>query len=211
MTKPQRPGKVIAIMFVGSLLVLLGWSLWRYDYKVRSRLPPPPARIRSGLRVVPSPDGREQTAEFSLRNEGQTRICLLDTAALEPLYQVQVELRVADGFTPAPTLGMPVLTTLGDKLLDGERDAIVELVPGSALVRCIRLSSRFDLRKEGQYRVSVVYQPQVLATSLGEEFDAWGVERCGFVTVADFEIAPKEKPPAPTPPSRPKILPEEAR
>lgn len=212
MVKQQRPGKVIAIMFVASVLMLLGWSLWNFNYNVRRKDPPPPVRIRSGLRVAPSADGREQVAEFSLRNDGQARICLLDTAALEPLYHVQVEVQSGDGFTSVPSNEMPAAVTLDHKVLDVDRDAIVELVPGSALVRCIRLSSRFDLRKEGRYRVSVVYQPQTLATALGEQFDSWGVERCGFVTVAEFEVGsagqPAVTPPTPPPP---KILPEEVR
>jgi len=200
MAKQKAQHILAAVVVVVVLaLALLSYSLWTHDYKAEVRLPTSvaPHRVTPSLSVRPAlPNEVGVFAEFSLKNDGRSRVRLLDTAALEPLYAVQLQVRAPDGgLQPAgvvPHLMTIALDPATHKMFDPERDGIVELVPGSALIRHINLATLFDVKAAGSYRLAVTYQPEVLGSQMGEDYEPLDVHKKRLASVLEFELPLKK-------------------
>jgi hypothetical protein len=130
-------------------------------------------------------------ASIKLTNTAPVRVLMPDTVALEPLFSISVRYGDAKG-SPMNGLtrrgnvpsfnGIPVQ-------FDESRDAAVELVPGSSIVKTIPLSQLFDLQKPGHYEVVVQYQPMNIVGANGASLPSFNVNgaSCG----ASFDVPPQ--------------------
>jgi len=147
-----------------ALLLWLGCYLWTYDYRL-----PEAQFVSVSLRIC---DGTEfyrapgVWACFTFVNTGQSRVRLVETQALTPLYSVNVFYQDSGGSTGVPP--MPHHGLAGQKSFDPNKDSVVELPPGSALSHLIPLSQIYDLRREGKYALTVAYKPGAWAFPAGQ-------------------------------------------
>ena len=110
---------------------------------------------------------------FALTNVGQNRAALLDTQFLAPLYDVRLtQLNELGEVLAEKHSEQRIFSDKG--VLDTDRDARVELLPGSSLLRPIPLTRLFSL-KPGRYRVTVVYQPKIIEQMSPSAVQAWEV------------------------------------
>jgi len=207
-SKAWRAGTALASLLCLALLGGLSYYLWTYPYELRT----PEAEVaasplRISLRVG---DGSEfycapgVWACFTFVNQGRSRLRLVDAPSLAPRYNVKLFFRDSAGvLIPAPfTAGHTTLdrgSAMRNSGFDPDKDTIVELPAACALTRLIPLSQLFDLRREGQYELTVVYQPGVLARpdqALGD-LQVYGGELQGSVTF-QLPLSP------PVPPAQPK-------
>ena len=191
-------------------VALLGWLfhyLWHFEYKVR--------RLGDGtsfsplLPVVRVCEGDEfqsragVCAILSLANAGDSRLCVVDTVALEPLYDVRLMYHAPDGtLAPAPMtaghLAGSRAAALDRRGFDRDKDSLVELVPGAALTRVVPLSFLFDLRREGKYDLTITYQPKAVERPSGPSLAELQACELSLSTSTTFEI-PLRKPPPDVP------------
>ena len=169
----------LAVLSCLALLLWLGFYLWTYDYS----LPEPPGavgQLRTALRIC---DGTEFCrtpgvwACFTFVNMGQSRVRLVETQALTPLYNVKLLYRDSDhglmlaAMTAAYMAASTSAGIPGQKQFDQDKDSVVELPPGSALTHLIPLSQIFDLRRDGKYELAVAYRPGSLALPSGQTLE----------------------------------------
>ncbi|HEY3321608.1 MAG TPA: hypothetical protein VGP72_14155 [Planctomycetota bacterium] len=147
--------------------------------------------------------GRVVDAYLSLANVTRERIRLLDPQALAPVYELHVSFRPEKGgqaeeaaFTPSH-IELARLTSRTPPKFDRARDAIVELVPGSALTRRIPLSELYELQRNGHYEISVTYKPEPLVQSSGSDLSDLGICQQHLIATAGFDLQPPA--PAKTP------------
>ncbi|MGD0088626.1 MAG: hypothetical protein ABSE73_01780 [Planctomycetota bacterium] len=168
-SKRLRVGSAVAVLLCAAFLGWLFYDLWTYEYKNGA----PAARNTAGLprTSLRVGDGTEFCcgpgvwACFTFVNQGQSRLRLVDTPALRPLYDLKLLFRSPDGvLTPVAAFGRAAAKA---SEFDPDRDAVVVLPPACALTRLIPLSELFDLRRAGQYELVVTYRPGALGgTSL---------------------------------------------
>lgn len=166
--------------------------------------------------------GRVVVAYLSLENSGVSRLRLVDTQALTPLYEFQ--LRMKPEGEGALELVPPTARQLDARrsaatsaaAFDSEHDAVVELIPGSALTRPLPLSALYDLKRDGKYELTVTYQPETIVKDSSEPA-LLGVHAQRLVCSYGFELslhkpaagalkkneAKKAEPPKDAPPSSP--------
>ncbi len=125
------------------------------------------AALMPYLRVDESMSGgtRLVTAYLSLQNSSPDRLRLVDTRALSPLYEIQMRVKAENSeaveMVPMTADQMAARrSAAGNPVFNSDDDALLELIPGSALTRAINLSSLFDLRRNGKYELSITYQPE---------------------------------------------------
>ena len=210
----------VATLVCCTILGAFAVYLWNYPYKVN---PPGPVDsaatpLKPMLRVG---DGAEfQRAPgvcvcLSLVNSGASKLRLVDTLALEPLYDVKVSYHARDGPpTPAPMTVEHIAgsrrAAQGNKGFDSERDSIVELVPGAALTRVIPVAALFELQREGRYEVTVTYQPGALPWRDDEPLAALQVYEQSLSCSTSFELPLKKTAPAEQPKAAAPRVPAEA-
>ncbi|MCY3020855.1 MAG: hypothetical protein NTW87_17705 [Planctomycetota bacterium] len=222
---PKRNTRAPVVTLIAvTILVALGWYLYTYDYKVH---PPEEALVGTLLRpalTVTDTDGatgaRGVFVSFSLVNCSRSRVRVVDTVSLAPLYTVELSQHRADGsWLPVAMTTAHMAASrsaaMEPRRFERDRDALVELVPGAALTRAIPLSALYELGPEGNYELMVIYQPDTLP--LGEGPGLKDLQVC-HETVrcsASFELPLKKTPPAgPTdrnvgPAARPEAKPAE--
>jgi hypothetical protein len=194
---------------------LLGWlsyHLLTYDYgPVAGGEPPgrgsnlPGAfALKPLLKIV---DGRDLYGEpgvcaaFSLVNSGRSKLKVVNTRALTPLYEVKLLVRGPDGGkSPAPMTLQQMAAMRGAattrKSFNPEEDTVVELLSGEALTRPIRLQQLYDLQRDGTYELTVTYQPAALQEGEGPRLAQLGAEEQPLSCSLIFELpleAPQKK------------------
>lgn len=186
-----RASKVVKIVgaLVIALLSLIGYGAWVWtntkivDSPSSSLAANAPGTLVPDLRIDKA-GGAGFVAQFSLTNAGTERIDVLETRALDPLYEVSMKYRPAAG--AAWQNVFPTRARINEQIaaarpgyqsaFDRQQDAIVPLLPGRSLVRPIKLSSLFEINLPGEYEVFVKYQPEALARAMGKaEFDELNV------------------------------------
>jgi hypothetical protein len=169
-----RTGMAVVSLLCLALLGGLGYYLWTYPYELGTQEAPmaasPPRislRVSNGGEFCCAPG---VWACFTFVNQGRSRLRLVDTPFLTPLYDVKLFQRASGGvLTPVPFTAWHTTLDWGTAMknsgFDPDKDTVVELPPARALTRLIPLSQLFDLRREGQYELAVAYQPGALARS----------------------------------------------
>jgi hypothetical protein len=169
----------VILSLAGIFLASLFCYLWQFDYKVaaphgfKAREPAVQSGAATGRRnsfaavrafLALQPTSGEDApiyANFILKNDDHEKVRLVDTTSLEYLYGIRLQYNdKQNGWQPVPG-ARPQQPTEG-KRFDAARDAILELLPGSAFHKCINLSDLFSLKTEGKYRLTVSYQPNAL-------------------------------------------------
>ena len=186
---------------------LLGWLchyLWSFDYKVRrlgdgTSFSPllPVVRVCEGAEFQSRAD---VCAILSLANAGDSRLSVVDTVALEPLYVVRLMYHAPDGtLAPAPMTAGHLAGSRAAALdrggFDRDKDSVVELVPGAALTRVVPLSFLFDLRREGKYDLTITYQPKAIEGPSGPLLAELQAYELPLSASTAFEIPLRKAPP----------------
>jgi len=200
----------VAALICLALLGWLGYYLWHYDYEAGP--PETPfafGQIRANLRIC---DGTEfyctpgVWACFAFVNTGPSRIRLVDTRALPPLYEVKLLFHDPKGGLVAAAMTAAYLsastsTARGQERFDPDSDNVVELPWGRALTRPIPLSQIFDLRRAGKYDLTVAYRPGALALPAGQTLAGLGAYGQELQGSTSFEL-PFTKAPPPVQPEK---------
>lgn len=164
------------------------------------------------LRVDESMSGgtRMVTAFLSLQNCSPDRVHLVDTRALSPLYEIQMRVKADNSETTemvpmtADQMNARRAASAGNPVFNSEEDALVELLPGSALTRAINLSSLFDLRRNGRYELSITYQPEnVLKGSKDMLASSAHAQKMGCSISFDLPVNKPDVKPEAAPPKNP--------
>jgi len=107
---------------------------------------------------------RSVIAYLSLQNASPDRMRLVDMRAIEPLYEIQLRVkpegRDAMEFAQMNSSRAPAARPT----FNADEDALVELLPGSALTRALNLSALYDMHQNGTYELTIKYQPDSVLT-----------------------------------------------
>lgn len=188
---------VLLLAFVVAVLTWLGMSLYTHDYNLKRRggrtflarqdtpragTPAPSASApsmpagadasatyRTGLTLDLAlvgastilPHGRNVRFDVTFTNTGREKIRIIDVR-LE-LAPDLLHFAVTRDGDPVPLRKRPDPQTD----FDGERDAVIDLLPGVQYVRRYNLSSLFDLNRPGVYEVEAEYDPAAFRARRG--------------------------------------------
>lgn len=196
-----------AIVVIGFLAAFFMY-MWRYDYKVQR--PQEFSGFSRSLRGILRIDQKGEygfggpVAVLTLANASPTRVRLLDTRLIFPLYDIKLAFKNDAGqWTDMPQIPdavrryspPPGKTDIFDK----DNDAIAELVTGSGYTRAIPLSYLYNLNDHSQFKLTLTYQPEKVAEVMGETFNFLDVTRdtVGLTELFDYPEKKVPKEPAP--------------
>jgi len=200
----RRHSKLIATITIAMVFSALGlFGFYTYNSTVvhiESDTTAQAAAILPAIRIEPeySDDRPTVIAYLSLKNTSGNRIRIVDTVGLAPLYDVSLQMKTGDAFSPVPAAGQSMrhrnVSTEAKKTFDRETDSVVELLPGSSLVRPIFLSALYNIKQDGHYELQIRYQPDVIIQQAAFELGPLNIISRAFTTTHTFEIAaPKKK------------------
>jgi hypothetical protein len=197
---------VVTLVCTGFLL-WMGYYIWNFEYHPTIQPDNEPPEIINPLRpTLRVADGTEFQSvpgvcvSVSLVNIGRTRLRLMDTQALMPLYAVAVLYHAPGGaVTPAPMTAQQIAlnraAASASKAFDRETDSLVELVPGASLSRVIPLWQLFDLRELGKYDVTITYQPGKVKLGDGVSLADMALSEQSLTMSSTFEVPLRTSPP----------------
>lgn len=218
--RKARSFTTIAAIIVIGFLAAFFLYMWRYDYKIQR-----PQEFSAATRTLRGKLRIDQNGEYgfsgpvavlTLANASSTRVRLLDTRQIFPLYDMKLSRKnETNEWVDVPPLpdavrrysNPPGKTDIFDK----DNDAIAELVTGSGYTRSIPLTYLYSLKEHTQYKLTLTYQPEKVAEIMGDTFNYLDVSResVGLTEVFDYpekkELPPEtEKVPAkePAPPAK---------
>ena len=205
-SKARETRMTFVVLTCLTLLFWFGFYLWTYDYSL-SEPPGTVVQLRATLRIC---DGTESyrapgvVACFTLVNLGQSRVRVVETQALTPLYNVKLLYQDSNhGLTPAAMtaeyMAASTSAAVRQEGFDQEKDSVVELPAGSALTHFIPLSQIFDLRREGKYELTVAYRPGSLVFPSGQTLEGLKAYDQELQSSASFQL-PQSSGPSPEKP-----------
>ena len=199
--KKSKPGAILAILGVAVFLMVLMNYLLNFDYNPREiddekSLP----SMRGSLSVVEWPVNGSLVpcASLTLTNAGTSSLTLLDTETLEPLYDYELQKRLANGqLDPLPRA--PQFNSI--QVIDEQKEARkaeVILLPGRSMTVYLPLSPAYDLRgASGTYHVTVHYRPDAaLKMMRKEDAGRLNVRPLTLSCQLDFELPLRRPEPA---------------
>jgi len=212
----RKSRALTTIAMIGVLGFLLGFFLymWGYDYKVQR--PQDFSNAPRTLRGMLSIDQKGEygysgpVAVLTLANATTSRVRVLGTRQIFPLYDIKLESLDPDGawqnvpIPPDVVQRYSSAPTRGD-VFDKDNDAISELVMGSGFTRAISLQYLFNLKMNTQYKLTVTYQPNKIADIMGDTFDLLDVTRESVTLTGTFDYPEKKAP------KTPEVAPEPAK
>lgn len=194
------------IAMIGVLGFLLGFFLymWGYDYKIqRPQDFTAPRTLRGMLNIDQKGEYGYSgpVAVLTLNNSTTTRLRILNTRQIFPLYNLKLEIENEAGVwqdIPIPPETMKRYSSVLTKseIYDKENDAISELVAGSGATRAFSLQFLFSLRENAHYKLTLTYQPEKVAEIMGDTFELIDVTRESVTLMATFDY-PEKKAPVP--------------
>jgi len=168
--KKSKPGVLFALLIVAIFLMLLVNHLMNFEYNPQplEGSGGPPVMRATATVVEQFIDGsRVPCVCLTLTNAGKSRLTLLDTDQLDPLYDFELQKRLPDGrldpLPRAPQFSSLALSDSGD----APRVQEVTLLPGRGMSTYLPLTPAYDLRgASGEYNVTVQYRPDALMRSM---------------------------------------------
>ena len=160
---------------------------------------------------------RSVIAYLSLQNASPDRMRLVDMRALEPLYEIQLRVKPDGRDTMEFAQQTAKRNSAAGPIFNSDDDALVDLLPGSALTRALNLSALYDMHQNGTYELTIKYLPEhVLSGS--KDLMAATASTLPIICSVNFELpmktpeakdAKKETAPGKTPGARPEAAPPE--
>lgn len=203
--RKSRPYTTAVIFLVIGSLIGFFFYMWNYDYKV---VRPKEFTMKRDLRIVLRIDQKGEfgyggpVAVVTLANASQTRVRLLDTKALQPLYELKLVYKAGAGEPKEIAMRPNAFQRPGSdtSVFDKENDAVAELVTGAAYTRAIPLNYYYDMKEKGEYELVVKYDPEKVAQQMGSSFEYLDVTRDSLSMTVQFQYP--EAPPADKAPAR---------